>query len=131
MSVDVILPKWELTMEGGTVAAWYVDEGDHVVEGEVIVEVENEKVENELEAPCAGVMAQILVDEDETVDVGTVLAVIAENEAESATIGDWAPEGRFRLIRRPAGWQSPVPVSASSCRRHPTRGGRPHRRTRG
>ena len=86
MTTSVILPKWGLTMEDGTVVAWYVDEGDHVVEGEVIAEVETEKVENELEAPCAGVVAQILVDEDETVDVGTVLAVIADDEAEAAAI---------------------------------------------
>ena len=86
MATNVILPKWGLTMEDGTVVAWYVDEGDHVVEGEVIAEVETEKVENELEAPCAGVVARILVDEDETVDVGTVLAVIANNEAEAAAV---------------------------------------------
>ena len=86
MSADVILPKWGLTMEDGTVVAWYVDEGDHVVEGEVIAEVETEKVENDLAAPCAGVVALILVDEDETVDVGTVLAVIASDEAEAAAV---------------------------------------------
>ncbi len=86
MATNVILPKWGLTMEDGTVVAWYVDEGDHVVKGEVIAEVETEKVETELEAPCAGVVARILVDEDETVDVGTVLAVIADHEAEAATI---------------------------------------------
>ena len=87
MATNVILPKWGLTMEDGTVVAWYVDEGDHVVEGEVIAEVETEKVENDLEAPCPGVVARILVDEDETVDVGTVLAVIAADEAEAAAIG--------------------------------------------
>ena len=86
MATDVILPKWGLTMEDGTVVAWYVDEGDHVVEGEVIAEVETEKVENDLEAPCAGVVARILVDEDETVDVGTVLAVIADDESEAEAI---------------------------------------------
>ena len=86
MSADVILPKWGLTMEDGTVVAWYVDEGDHVVQGEVIAEVETEKVENDLAAPCAGVVALILVDEDETVDVGTVLAVIASDEAEASAI---------------------------------------------
>ncbi len=90
MSTNVILPKWGLTMEDGTVVAWYVDEGDHVVEGEMIAEVETEKVENELEAPCAGVVALILVEEDETVDVGTVLAVIARDEAEAATF--WEDE---------------------------------------
>ena len=86
MATNVILPKWGLTMEDGTVVAWYVDEGDHVVQGEAIAEVETEKVENDLEAPCAGVVAQILVDEDETVDVGTVLAVIASDEVEAAAI---------------------------------------------
>ena len=86
MATNVILPKWGLTMEDGTVVAWYVDEGDHVVQGEVMAEVETEKVENDIEAPCAGVVAQILVDEDETVDVGTVLAVIAPDEAEAAAI---------------------------------------------
>ena len=86
MATNVILPKWGLTMEDGTVVAWYVDEGDHVVQGEVLAEVETEKVETDLEAPCAGVVAQILVDEDETVDVGTVLAVIADNEAEAAAV---------------------------------------------
>ena len=91
MATEVILPKWGLTMEDGTVVAWYVDEGEHVVEGEVIAEVETEKVENELEAPCAGVVARILVDEDETVDVGTVLAVIADNEAEAAAIARSRP----------------------------------------
>ena len=91
MATDVILPKWGLTMEDGTVVAWYVDEGDHVVQGEVIAEVETEKVENELEAPCAGVVARILVDEDETVDVGTVLAVIAASEAEAAAIAEGQP----------------------------------------
>ena len=86
MSTNVILPKWGLTMEDGTVVAWHVNEGDMVVEGEVIAEVETEKVENELEAPCAGVVARILVEEDDTVDVGTVLAVIAVDQAEATRI---------------------------------------------
>ncbi len=91
MATEVILPKWGLTMEDGTVVAWYVDEGEHVVEGEAIAEVETEKVENELEAPCSGVVAQILVEEDETVDVGTVLAVIAADEAEANAIAAGRP----------------------------------------
>ncbi len=86
MSTEVILPKWGLTMEDGTVVAWHVREGDTVVEGEVIAEVETEKVENDLEAPCAGVIARILVEEEETVDVGTVLAVIAADADEAARI---------------------------------------------
>ncbi len=87
MATDVILPKWGLTMEDGTVVAWHRAVGDRVAEGEVIAEVETEKVENELLAPCDGILARILVEEDETVDVGTVLAVIAADEAEAASLG--------------------------------------------
>jgi len=73
-------------MEDGTLVAWHVNEGDTVVKGELIAEVETEKVENEMEAPCAGIVARILVQEDDTVDVGTVLAIIASDEAEAAQI---------------------------------------------
>lgn len=86
MSTDVILPKWGLTMEDGTVVAWHVAEGDTVKQGDVIAEVETEKIEMDLEAPCDGVMARIIVEEEDTVDVGTVLAVIAADEAEAASL---------------------------------------------
>jgi pyruvate dehydrogenase E2 component (dihydrolipoamide acetyltransferase) len=86
VSTEVILPKWGLTMEDAILLAWHVAEGDTVREGDVIAEVETEKVENELEAPCDGVIARILVEEDEEIDVGTVLAIIAADEAEAATI---------------------------------------------
>lgn len=87
MATEVILPKWGLTMEDGTVVAWHKSVGDAVQAGEIIAEVETEKVENELEAPCDGILARILVDEDETVDVGTVLAIIAADAAEAAALG--------------------------------------------
>ena len=87
MSVDLILPKWGLTMEDGTVVAWHVAEGETVSEGQVVADIETEKVENELESPCDGVVAKILVEEDDTVDVGTVLMIVAADAAEAAAIG--------------------------------------------
>jgi len=87
VAVELILPKWGLTMEDGTVVTWHKAVGDTVAEGEVMAEIETEKVENELESPCSGVVAKILVEEDETVDVGTVLAIIAVDEAEAAALG--------------------------------------------
>jgi len=86
VAVEVILPKWGLTMEDGTVVSWLKSVGDTVAEGEVLAEIETEKVETELESPCSGVVARILVAEDDTVDVGTVLAIIAADEAEAATL---------------------------------------------
>lgn len=87
MSVELILPKWGLTMEDGTVVAWHVAEGENVSEGQVVADIETEKVENELESPCDGVVAKILVEEDDTVDVGTVLMLIASDADEAASIG--------------------------------------------
>lgn len=86
MSVDLILPKWGLTMEDGTVVAWHVSEGDTVSEGQVVADIETEKVENEIESPCDGVVAKILVEEDDTVDVGTVLMIVAADADEATAI---------------------------------------------
>lgn len=74
--VEVILPKWGLTMEDGEVVAWHVAVGDSVTEGQVIADVETEKVENELVAPCDGTIAELVAEEEEVIDVGGVLAII-------------------------------------------------------
>jgi pyruvate/2-oxoglutarate dehydrogenase complex dihydrolipoamide acyltransferase (E2) component len=80
MATEVILPKWGLTMEEGTLVAWHVEEGDRVEEGQVIADVETEKVTNELEAPVSGVISKILVAEDtEEIEVGTVLCLIDQD----------------------------------------------------
>lgn len=86
MAVEVILPKWGLTMEEGTVSEWRKQEGDAVAEDEIIADVETDKITNELPAPASGVIARILVAAGETVEVGTVLALIAADEAEAAQI---------------------------------------------
>ena len=79
MATEVILPKWGLTMEEGTLVSWLKEEGDRVEEGEVIAEVETEKITNELESPASGVISKILVEEDtEDIPVGTVLCIIDE-----------------------------------------------------
>ncbi len=83
MTENVILPKWGLTMEEGTVMAWHKQEGDTVTEGEVLAEVETDKINNELPAPISGILARILVPAEETVPVGTTLAIIATTEAEA------------------------------------------------
>lgn len=79
MAVEVILPKWGLTMETGILAKWHKQEGDSVTQGEVIADVETEKIVSELEAPVNGVIAKIMVAEGtEDIEVGTVLCIIHE-----------------------------------------------------
>ncbi len=86
MAIEVILPKWGLTMEEGMVSEWRKQEGDPVAEDEIIADVETDKITNELPAPGSGILAKILVDAGDTVEVGTVLALIAETPEEAAEL---------------------------------------------
>ena len=65
-------------MEYGTIARWLKTEGDAVTRGEVIVEIDAEKVVQEVEAPVAGVLESILAIEGDEIRVGATIAVIAE-----------------------------------------------------
>jgi pyruvate/2-oxoglutarate dehydrogenase complex dihydrolipoamide acyltransferase (E2) component len=78
----VKMPKWGLTMERGMIVKWLVSVGSRVERGGVLATVETEKVEVDLEAPAAGVVADLLVGEGEEVPVGTDLAVLVADEAE-------------------------------------------------
>lgn len=80
MATEVILPKWGLTMEEGTLLSWLKQEGDRVEEGEVIAEIETEKITSELEAPVSGVISKILIEAaTEDIPVGTPLCIIDED----------------------------------------------------
>lgn len=84
------MPKLADTLVEGTVARWLKQPGDHVRKGEPFVEIETEKVNSELEAPVEGVLTEVLVQQGETVDVGTVIARIgegAEANRKAAPIG--------------------------------------------
>ena len=74
--VEVLLPQWGMGMIEGTILTWHKAVGDPVTEDEALAEVEAEKVEETLEAPATGKLAEILVDEGDTVEVRTVVAVI-------------------------------------------------------
>jgi pyruvate dehydrogenase E2 component (dihydrolipoamide acetyltransferase) len=79
MTVEVILPKWGLTMEEGTLVNWLVEEGAAIREGEPLAEVATDKIVNQLSAPVSGVVSKILVPAGtEEVAVGTVICLIEE-----------------------------------------------------
>jgi pyruvate dehydrogenase E2 component (dihydrolipoamide acetyltransferase) len=76
MTTEIVLPQWSMGMADGTIVRWLKHEGDAVMEGEPLVEVEAAKVTSEVEAEVAGVLARILVAEGETVPVRTPLCLI-------------------------------------------------------
>lgn len=89
--MNVLMPQLGETVTQGTVVAWHKKEGDQVSKDEILADVETDKAAVEIPAPSDGVISSVLVQEGETVDVGTVLVVIngpdgtAEDSSDSAT----------------------------------------------
>src|SRR5437868_10233784 len=75
---DVTMPQLGETVTEGTITKWFKQVGDQVAEDEVLFEVSTDKVDSEVPSPSGGYVTEILVQEGETVDVGTRLAVIAD-----------------------------------------------------
>jgi pyruvate dehydrogenase E2 component (dihydrolipoamide acetyltransferase) len=103
MSVSVTMPQLGESVTEGTVTRWLKKEGEHVTADEPLLEVSTDKVDTEIPSPASGVLRGIVVDEDETVEVGAQLAVI-EDEA-SAGAGAPAPQA-------PAPEAAPAPAAA-------------------
>src|SRR5215208_2947288 len=72
-TVDVVMPQMGESVTEGTVLEWHKQEGEFVEEGETVVEVSTDKVDAEVPAPASGVIAKILVQPDDTVEVGQAL----------------------------------------------------------
>ena len=78
MATNVLLPQWGMNMEDGTLTRWLVSEGDEIIEGQPMVEVETAKINSELESPATGVVYHIMAAEGSLVKVGALVAVIGE-----------------------------------------------------
>ena len=77
---NITMPQLGETVADGTVTKWFKAVGDAIKKGEPLFEVSTDKVDTEIPSPASGVLSQILVQEGETVDVGTILAVIDNDE---------------------------------------------------
>jgi pyruvate/2-oxoglutarate dehydrogenase complex dihydrolipoamide acyltransferase (E2) component len=76
MTTPVVLPKWGMGIEEGTVTRWLKSIGDHVEQGEPIVEIETAKATQEVEAPASGTLIKILLSEGQSAAVNTEIALI-------------------------------------------------------
>ena len=76
MAVEVVMPQMGETVGEGTVNEWFKQVGDAVAEGEPLLEIGTDKVDTEIPAPATGLLAEIRVQQGQTVPVATVLGVI-------------------------------------------------------
>src|SRR4029079_1079611 len=79
MPVSVTMPRLGESVSEGTVTRWLKKAGERVEADEPLLEVSTDKVDTEIPAPAAGVLTEIKVGEDETVEVGVELAVIDDS----------------------------------------------------
>ena len=91
MATSVTMPALGESVTEGTVTTWLKQVGDTVELDEPIVEVSTDKVDSEVPSPVAGVLLEILVPEDETVEVGTEIARIGDASEAPAAPAPAAP----------------------------------------
>lgn len=113
MPVEVIMPKVDMDMETGRVAAWHVDEGAHVEKGAPLFDIETDKAAMEVESPGAGVLRHVSVTAGQSAPIGAVIGwIYAEGEAEAPP-----PETPGPASARPS---APPPTSAPTSAPEPT-----------
>ncbi|MEY2737333.1 MAG: hypothetical protein RL683_451 [Actinomycetota bacterium] len=119
MSDNVLLPALGESVTEGTVTRWLKKVGDTVAVDEPLVEVSTDKVDTEIPSPFAGVLEQILVQEDETAQVGAALAVIGSGAGAAAPVAEVpapvaapAPVAEPEVAPAPVFTPPPAPVAA-------------------
>ena len=88
MAFSVEMPELGESVTEGTITQWLKNVGDTVAEDEPLLEVSTDKVDTEIPSPAAGVLLEIKADEDDTVEVGDVIAVIGEEGEEPSGSDD-------------------------------------------
>ena len=106
---DVTLPALGESVTEGTVTRWLKSIGDTVEVDEPLLEVSTDKVDTEIPSPVAGTLLEIRVNEDETAEVGSVLAVIGSGAAAPAAPAPAAPAAAAPKQEAPA---APAPAAA-------------------
>ena len=113
--VDVIMPQMGESIAEGTLSRWLKKVGDEIKRDEPIFEISTDKVDAEIPAPTAGVLAEIIVHEGTTVPVNAIVARI-ETEKGASLAPATAPVAAPAAVPAPAAASvpSPAPVAASA-----------------
>ena len=116
---EVTLPALGESVTEGTVSRWLKKVGDTVEADEALLEVSTDKVDTEIPSPTAGTVLEIRVQEDETVQVGSVLAVIGEAGAAPAAAPEPEPEPESEPTPEPEPEPEPDPIPKPEAKSTP------------
>ena len=85
MSIEVVMPQMGESIAEGAITKWHKKPGETVERDEPLFEITTDKVDTEVPSPASGVLEQILVQEDETVAVGTVVGIVGDGKTVAAS----------------------------------------------
>jgi pyruvate dehydrogenase E2 component (dihydrolipoamide acetyltransferase) len=118
-AVDVVMPQMGVSVSEGTVTRWLKQVGEHVEADETLLEISTDKVDTEVPAPASGIVSEILVQEGDTVDVGTVLARIGGEAGAPAPPSEPEPEPEAAAPAPPAQPVAAEPAAAAGVEPEP------------
>ncbi|CAN5291863.1 2-oxoglutarate dehydrogenase, E2 component, dihydrolipoamide succinyltransferase [soil metagenome] len=113
MSTEVVMPQMGESITEGTVSKWLKNVGDRVDKDEPILEISTDKVDAEVPSPGAGVLLEIRTAEGETVEVGTVVAIVGE-ESEAGAKAPVPPPELENAVAAAVEPVADIPVEATS-----------------
>jgi pyruvate dehydrogenase E2 component (dihydrolipoamide acetyltransferase) len=113
MATEIKMPQLGETVVEGTITKWLKKEGDTVETDELLVEISTDKVDSEVPSSASGTLQKILVQEGETVQVGTPLAVIGEAGEEAGA--EQPAEQQPAAEEKPAEQEQPQAESESAA----------------
>jgi pyruvate/2-oxoglutarate dehydrogenase complex dihydrolipoamide acyltransferase (E2) component len=113
---QVVMPQMGVSVSEGTITKWLKQVGEPIAQDEPLLEISTDKVDTEIPSPGEGVVTQILVPEGETVDVGTVLALIgpAGSQAAEPAPAETAPAAPAPVEAGAVEATTPAPVPAAA-----------------
>jgi 2-oxoglutarate dehydrogenase E2 component (dihydrolipoamide succinyltransferase) len=116
-AIDVVMPQMGVSVSEGTITKWLKQQGEQVEADEPLLEISTDKVDTEVPSPGSGVLTEILVQEGQTVDVGTKLAVIGGDGASGASGSE--PQSQEAAPPEPATAEAAAEAEAPSSAESP------------
>ncbi len=107
MSIEITMPRLSDTMEQGTIIKWNAKEGDAVSAGDAVADIETDKATMEMQVFDDGTIARILVGQGKIVEVGTVIAILAEEGEDREKVAATVAAQPAVQRSQPAGAQPP------------------------
>ena len=126
MQVEVLMPKMGESITEGKIVKWHRKPGEKIERDEVLLEISTDKVDTEIPSSATGILSKIIVQEQDTVSVGSVIAYIDTGEGGSAVSAPSysAEEAHTHEVEAVVAVETPVAAAGNRKLSHGTNGNR-------